>query len=225
MLPPGGQGGDGEAALDPYAPPGNRLAESRHREAFALQVRPVTLEGRFVRLEPLEVRHASSLAWAASREIFTYHFPPRELSPAGFSEQIRGFAAVPLVAFAIVSKPTGRAVGQTAFLDLQPAHRALEVGLTWIGKRWQGTEVNPESKLLLLTHAFEELDCLRVQLKTDERNAQSQRAIEKLGAVKEGVLRKHMLLPDGFQRATVIYSITDDDWPTVRTGLLARFPG
>lgn len=178
-----------------------------------------------MRLEPLEERHASALASAASRELFAYHFPPRELSPAGFSEQIRGFAAAPLVAFAIVAKQTGRAVGQTAFLDLQPTHRALEIGLTWVAKGWQGSEVNPESKLLLLTHAFEELGCLRVQLKTDERNLQSQRAIEKLGAVKEGVLRKHMLLPDGFQRTTVLYSITDDEWPAVQAGLLARLCG
>lgn len=186
---------------------------------------PVELEGRFVRLEPLEERHASALAWAASPELFTHHFPPRTLTPEGFAEQIRGFGLVPLVAFAIVLKETGRAVGQTAFLDLQPAHRALEVGLTWIGKRWQGTQVNPESKLLLLGHAFDELGCLRVQIKTDERNLQSQRAIEKLGAVKEGVLRKHMLLPDGFQRSTVLYSITDDEWPAVRAGLLARLGG
>jgi len=189
-----------------------------------LEVGPVTLEGRFVRLEPLEERHASALAWAASPELFTHHFPPRTLTPAGFAEQIRGFGLVPLVPFAIVLKETGRAVGQTAYLDLQPSHRALEVGLTWIGRRWQGTEVNPESKLLLLGHAFEELGCLRVQIKTDERNLQSQRAIEKLGAVKEGVLRKHMLLPDGFQRSTVLYSITDEEWPAVRAGLLARLP-
>jgi RimJ/RimL family protein N-acetyltransferase len=148
-------------------------------------VQPVTLEGRFVRLEPLDAKHAEALAEAASQDLFTYHFPPEELT-------------------------------------IQPRNRSLEIGFTRIGKPWQATSVNPESKLLLLEHAFETLGCMRVQLKTDLRNLQSQAAIAKLGAVREGVLRKQLLLPDGHQRDTVMFSITDDEWPAVRKDLEAR---
>ena len=117
---------------------------------------------------------------------------------------------------------TGRAIGITCFLDIRPAHRALEIGFTWLGRTWQGGAANPEAKLLQLRHAFEVLEAVRVQLKTDLRNLQSQHAIEKLGAVREGVLRKQMVLPDGHVRDTVMYAITDDEWPRVRDGLEAR---
>jgi RimJ/RimL family protein N-acetyltransferase len=110
-------------------------------------------------------------------------------------------------------------------MDIRPKHMGLEIGTTWIGRAHQGTKVNPESKLLLLAHAFERLGCERVQLKTDGRNLQSQHAIEKLGAVKEGVLRKHMIMPDGFVRDTVMYSIVAAEWPDVKRGLEARLAG
>jgi len=188
-----------------------------------MEVVPVTLEGRFVRLEPLHARHAAALAEAASEALFTHHFPPAELTPTGFADQIVGLDAAPgFLPFAQVLRETGRAVGMTSYLDIQPQNRALEIGFTWIGKPWQGTGVNPESKLLLLAHAFEKLGALRVQLKTDRRNLQSQAALAKLGAVREGVLRKHMTLPDGHQRDTVMYSITDEEWPAVRRGLEER---
>lgn len=188
-----------------------------------MDVRPVTLEGRFVRLEPLDAQHAEALADAASPEIFAYHFPPAELTPEGFAAQIEGLRAAPgWLPFAQVLRETDRAVGVSCYLDIQPQNRALEIGFTWIGKSWQGSAVNPESKLLLLRHAFEKLGALRVQLKTDLRNEQSQAAIHKLGAVREGVLRKQMTLPDGHQRDTVMFSITDDEWPTVRQNLEER---
>ncbi len=107
-------------------------------------------------------------------------------------------------------------------MDVRPAHRGLEIGYTWIARAYQGTRVNPECKYLLLRHAFEKLGAIRVQLKTDGRNLQSQHAIEKLGAVKEGVLRKHLILPDGYVRDTVMYSITDSEWPHVKSRLEAR---
>jgi len=188
-----------------------------------MEVAPVTLEGRFVRLEPLEARHAGALAEAASPDLFTYHFPPDELTPAGFAAQIEGLRAAPrFEPFAQVLRETGRAIGITSYLDIEPHNRALEIGFTWIGKPWQGTGVNPESKLLLLAHAFETLGALRVQLKTDARNLQSQAALTKLGAVREGLLRKHMTLPDGLQRDTVLFSITDEEWPDVRRLLEER---
>lgn len=188
-----------------------------------MEIAPVTLEGRFVRLEPLELAHAEALSEAATPDLFTYHFPPAELTPQGFAAQIAGLRQAPgWLPFAQVLRGSGRAVGVTCYLDVQPHNRALEIGFTWIGRPWQGGAVNPESKYLLLRHAFDERGALRVQLKTDLRNRQSQAALAKLGAVREGVLRKHMTLPDGTQRDTVMFSITDDEWPAVRRGLEER---
>jgi len=107
-------------------------------------------------------------------------------------------------------------------MDIRPEHHGLEIGATWIGKAYQGTSVNPENKYMLLRQAFERLGAIRVQLKTDGRNLQSQAAIAKLGAKHEGVLRKHVLLPDGYERDTVMYSITDDEWPAVKAALEER---
>jgi RimJ/RimL family protein N-acetyltransferase len=188
-----------------------------------MNVKPVVLEGRAARLEPLTLSHAEDLAAWATPDIFKYTFPPPDFSPAGFSAMIRHIGALAdWCPFAIVSHDSGRAVGITCYLDIRPKDRGLEIGFTWLAKPLQGTHVNPECKYLLLRHAFEQQQALRVQLKTDGRNQQSQRAIEKLGAVREGVLRKHMIMPDGYVRDTVMYSITDDRWPTVKTGLETR---
>lgn len=119
----------------------------------------------------------------------------------------------------------GEAVGSSTFLDLRPAHRGLEIGFTWIAPAWRGTFVNPEAKLLMLRHAFETLGCLRVQLKCDARNARSAAAIAKLGAVFEGRLRRHMTMPDGYVRDTLMFSVTDEEWPQVRAGLERRLLG
>jgi RimJ/RimL family protein N-acetyltransferase len=124
--------------------------------------------------------------------------------------------------FAVILCDTGRAIGSTRFLDLRPAHRGIEIGSTWYATAYQRTAVNSECKLLLLQHAFESLDCIRVQLKTDARNLRSQQAIERLGAVKEGTLRNHMILPGGDIRTTVLYSITAQEWPTVKARLQAN---
>ncbi len=189
----------------------------------AMNVEPVVLEGKTVRLEPLDEVHAESLAEVATDDLFAYHFPPRELTEDGFREQITGLRAAPdFCPFAQVPTETGRAVGITSFLGIHPEHRALEIGFTWLAKPWQGTALNPEAKYLLLAHAFEVLGAIRVQLKTDERNLQSQAAIAKLGAVREGTLRNQMILADGYHRNTVMFSITDDEWPAVRDPLQRR---
>jgi RimJ/RimL family protein N-acetyltransferase len=117
---------------------------------------------------------------------------------------------------------TGQAVGVTSYLDIRAKDRGLEIGFTWLARQHQGSRVNPECKFLLLRHAFDGLAAVRVQLKTDSRNLQSQRAIEKLGAVREGVLRKQMVMPDGYVRDTVMYSVTHDEWPRVRELLAER---
>lgn len=188
-----------------------------------MQVQPVVLEGRHVRLLPLAEEHAEQLAESATAELLRYSFPPAELTAQGFRDQIRGLRSLTSwCPFAQVLRSDGQVVGMTCYLDIQPANRSLEIGSTWIGERWQGTAVNPEAKLLLLRHAFDTLGAVRVQLKCDARNVQSQRAIEKLGAVREGVLRRHMTLPDCFVRDTVMYSVIDSEWPALRDALEQR---
>ena len=188
-----------------------------------MNVQPITLTGHVARLEPLTRPHAPGLLAHAAPEIYTYHTPPPAYSIAGFEQYIEDVHKLPnMVPFAIVHIASGEAVGVTTLMDIRPAHRGLEIGFTWIGLAHQGTAVNPECKYMLLRHAFEDQHAMRVQLKTDSRNIQSQRSIEKLGAQKEGVLRKHMVMPDGSLRDSVMYSITDDDWPRVKAGLAAR---
>ena len=123
---------------------------------------------------------------------------------------------------AIVSKESGSAIGVSAYFEVRPEHRSLEIGNTWIARQFQRTKINPEAKFLMLTHAFEELGAIRVELKTDARNRQSRRGIEKLGAKREGILRSHMIMPDGHIRDTVVYSITAAEWPNVKESLIAR---
>jgi RimJ/RimL family protein N-acetyltransferase len=124
--------------------------------------------------------------------------------------------------FAIIHLETGTAIGVTTYMDIQNHNRGVEIGNTWVARPHQGTNVNPEAKYLLLRHAFDDQGALRVQLKTDRRNLQSQRAIEKLGAQHEGILRKHVVMPDGYIRDSVMYSITDDEWASVKARLESR---
>jgi RimJ/RimL family protein N-acetyltransferase len=121
--------------------------------------------------------------------------------------------------FVAVHLATGRVAGATRYLNIMPNDRGLEIGGTWYGPEFQRTAVNTGCKYLLLRHAFETLGCIRVQLKTDLRNERSQKAIERIGAVKEGVLRNHMILPDGRYRHSVFYSILDTEWPEVKKRL------
>jgi len=187
-----------------------------------LPFEPRSLRGDHVELAPLGREHATDLLQAgADAEIWRYKPipPPRTLEDtyrwidAALAEAAAGLQAP----FAILAG--GRAVGSTRYLDLRPPDRALEIGWTWIGRPWQRTAINTECKYLLLRHAFEDLGAIRVQLKTDARNLQSQRAIERIGAVREGVLRRHRVLWDGFVRDTVFYSVIDSEWPAVKARL------
>jgi RimJ/RimL family protein N-acetyltransferase len=187
-------------------------------------IRQVPLEGFGLRLEPAEDAHAVDLAQHAQPELFRYSVTaiPHGYDAEGLAGQLSALRAAGGYPYALVVD--GQAVGISCYLDVRPAHRGLEIGFTWIGKAFQGTHVNPAAKRLLLGHAFEDLGMERVQLKCDGRNVQSQRAIEKLGAIREGVLRRHMTLPDGFMRDTVMYSILADEWPAVRDRLERRLP-
>ena len=190
-----------------------------------ITIHPVTLTGSHVRLEPLSFNHLADLTvsghdpslWQYMRYgLVTSEDKMRDLIAYLLDHQAKG-TDLPFATIHLASK---KAVGMTRYLDIQPENRALEVGGTWISPAYQRTMVNTEAKYLLLQHAFEVLDCLRVQLKADLRNAQSQRAIERLGAVREGILRDHMLLPDGTVRSSVYYSILAAEWPAVKQRLL-----
>jgi len=121
--------------------------------------------------------------------------------------------------FVVTHLSSGRIAGATRYLNIFPNDRGLEIGGTWYGTDFQRTAVNSECKYLLLKHAFETLGCIRVQLKTDLRNERSQKAIERIGAKREGVLRNHMILPNGYYRHSVYYSIIDSEWPAVKERL------
>lgn len=191
-----------------------------------MNIHPVTLTGRRVRLEPLAEAHVPDLAAVGlDPDIWRYMLYgdiDNEEKMLGFvrdllARQARGTD----LPFAVISQESGRAIGCTRYLDIRPRDRGLEIGGTWYGRAYRRTAVNTECKYLLLRHAFEVLGCIRVQFKTDLRNERSQRAIERLGAVREGVLRNHMITPDGTVRHSVYYSIIDAEWPTVKARLEA----
>jgi N-acetyltransferase len=188
-------------------------------------VTPVMLTGRVVRLEPLSIeKHAAGLWEAVSVETFQYFGArPTEWTLDAFKVFLESLLGRPSIsAFCQQLAATGQPIGVTTYMEIEPAHRGLEIGNTWLTKTQQGTLVNPESKYMLLRHAFENLQSIRVQLKTDLRNLQSQRAIEKLGAKREGVLRNHRIMPDGHYRHSVYFSILDEEWPEVKKNLEAR---
>ena len=192
-----------------------------------MQLSPVTLSGRHARLEPLGEPHLPSLLrHGGDRDIWrwmpTLRDDPRESVRVWFERAVAATARGDVVAWAIVDVASGEAVGGTTYLDIALADKRVEIGSTWHGKKFWRTAINTECKFLLLRHAFETLGCNRVQLKTDLRNERSQAAIARLGAVREGVLRSHMILPDGWVRDTVMFSIIKAEWPAVKARLEAR---
>ncbi len=181
-----------------------------------------TLENDFVKLEKLSLDHAPGLLECADIETFRYLLhTPSPWNEEGFREVI-SMRLNDSVPFAVWNKKTGRLVGSTAYLDPNREHRTIEVGYTWYAPLARGTVINPSCKLLLLQFAFESLNCIRVQLKCDNRNEASKGGILKLGAKFEGVLRNHRILADGHKRQTAFFSITDDEWPEVQERLKTR---
>jgi RimJ/RimL family protein N-acetyltransferase len=188
---------------------------------------PVVLTGDWVRLEPLKREHTAGLfAAGQDDEIWRYLPVPRQSAPTQTEHWIaEALAAVQQgleIPFTIFNLESGRIVGSTRYTDIQPSHRGLEIGWTWLSPTAQRTGINSECKLLLLTHAFEVLGAERVCLKTDLRNTRSQAAIERIGAKREGVLRRHRLCWDGHWRDTVYFSMIRDEWPAVREALRTR---
>jgi len=182
----------------------------------------VTLKGRFVLLEPLTPEHAPLWLNHHNPQLFAYmaRGAPKEASLEGYREYIQRLNEEPgRLNWAI--RVGSDFAGRISYFNVSQRNRSLEVG-TFIVKEYQGTKVNPEAKYLMLGRAFEELGVIRIQFKVDARNERSQRAIEKMGAVREGVLRKHEILAGGEVRDSVIYSILDDEWPQVKHWLEAR---
>jgi RimJ/RimL family protein N-acetyltransferase len=189
-----------------------------------MEIRPILLEGGNVRLEPLKEAHVPALAEIGVGQDFwdfmVYGDMRNEEDMRGWVMDILSRAEKRTdLPFAVVHLASGRVAGATRYLNIMPIDRGLEIGGTWYGTDFQRTVVNTECKYLLLKHPFETLECIRVQLKTDSRNERSQKAIERIGAKKEGVLRNHMILPDGYYRHSVFYSILDSEWPDVKKRL------
>jgi RimJ/RimL family protein N-acetyltransferase len=189
-----------------------------------IEVKPVTLQGKYVRLEPLSEAHVPALAEiGVGQPFWNFMVYGKMESVDDMLRWVKDLLARAEkgtdLPFAVIHLPSGRVAGATRYLNITPEHNGLEVGGTWYGLEFQRTVVNTECKYLLIKHAFEDLGCIRVQLKTDSRNVRSQKAIERIGAVKEGVLRNHMILPDGYIRDSVFYSIIDSEWPQVKTRL------
>jgi RimJ/RimL family protein N-acetyltransferase len=186
-----------------------------------LNVEPVVLEGSVVRLEPLRLEHAQGL-YNRGRVQVDWAFLPRAcfVDLADTRHWIEEALLAPgHLPFAIVDRAKGVAVGSTRYLAIRPEHRSLEIGWTWLGQEWQRTAANTEAKLLLLTHAFEQLGCVRVEFKTDARNERSQRALLRIGATREGVMRHHMIVQHNYLRDSVYFSVIATEWPGVKARL------
>ena len=187
---------------------------------------PVTLTGELVTLEPLEPGHHDALVAAASDGRLWEHWYTAVPSPEGMAADIEARlamqAAGTMLPFVVRRLSDGVVVGETTYCNVEAEVPRVEVGYTWTALSAQRTGVNAESKLLLLTHAFDELGCLAVEFRTHWHNQQSRTAITRLGAKQDGVLRNHRRLPDGSLRDTVVFSILDSEWPAVRSGLRHR---
>jgi RimJ/RimL family protein N-acetyltransferase len=189
--------------------------------------KPVTLTGKIVRLEPLSEVHIPELTLAGRDEsIWEYMLYANLTNVESMTVWVREMFKRQQIGtdlpFAVIHRASGRAAGATRYLEIRPSHRSLEIGGTWYAPEFQRTAVNTECKYLMLKYAFDELKCIRVQFKADVRNERSIRAIERMGAVREGVLRNHYILEDGTFRDSVYFSILDREWPAIKTSLEER---
>jgi RimJ/RimL family protein N-acetyltransferase len=191
-----------------------------------MNVRPVTLAGTIVRLDPLTLGHVAALA-RVGLDPELWRLQP---APIASIDDMHGYVSKALdeqhqgtgLPFAIIDRKSEQVIGSTRFMDIAPQHRRLEIGGTWLAASHQRTGANTEAKLLLLTHAFETLGAIRVVFKTELLNQQSRNALARIGAVEEGVFRKHLIAVSGRARDMVYFSILDTEWPTVKAGLVDR---
>jgi RimJ/RimL family protein N-acetyltransferase len=189
-----------------------------------MRVAPVTLEGRRVRMEPLDLgRHWDGLlAIGLDPDLWKWTINRPETAA-----ELRGYLETALeeqrqgrsLPFATVDRVSGRVAGCTRFGNIEPRHRKTEIGWTWVGREFQRSHVNTEAKFLMMSHAFETWGVVRLELKTNLLNRKSRDAMLRIGCVEEGVLRKHMISDAGVRRDTVYYSVLDDEWPQVKARL------
>lgn len=188
-----------------------------------MNLAPVTLQGRHVRLEPLTLNHLDALCEVGlDKELWTLipvRAHTRDEMQTYIEAALRLQDSKSAMPFVTVDQASGRIVGSTRFMSIDVPNRHVEIGSTWIAKPWQRTAINTEAKFLMLRHAFETLGCLRVELKTDSLNEQSQRAILRIGARQEGIFRNHMICWNGRIRHTVWFSIIDSEWLEVKARL------
>lgn len=186
-------------------------------------IEPITLRGRHAALEPLEASHLDGIrAAAADGELWRLWYtsvPDPEKTKDWLAVALGMRDAQGAMPFAVRDNRDDAIVGSTRYFNVDPVNRRLEIGHTWYARRAQRTAINTECKLMLLTHAFETLGCIAVEFRTHWFNHASRKAIERLGAKQDGVLRNHQLLPDGSRRDTVVFSIIDGEWPAVKRHL------
>jgi len=188
-----------------------------------MDVTPVTLEGKHVRLEPMHLEHYERLAEIGlGQDVFRY-FPiaidTKEQMLGYVQHSVAANDSGAMVVWVTVSRELDAPVGATSYLNIDRRNRKLEIGGTWVAPQWQRTACNTEAKYLQLRHAFETLGCVRVEFKTDSLNAKSRAALLRIGAAEEGTMRNHMIMPDGRLRHSVYFSVTESEWPTVKSRL------
>jgi N-acetyltransferase len=187
---------------------------------------PVSLHGHEVSLVPLGYSHHDDLIEALEDgelwNLWYTNIPSPDSLRAEIDRRLGLQAQGSMIPFAVIENSTAEAVGMTTFMHIDAANRRLEIGSTWYRKRVQRTALNTECKLLLLTHAFEQLDCIAVEFRTNFFNQQSRAAIERLGAKLDGILRQHQIARNGTLRDTCVYSVLDREWPTVKANLTFR---
>lgn len=191
-----------------------------------MHVKPFTLEGKSVRLAPLKLEYLSELYEAAADDslwLWTANVIKSREDMLRYVETALGESARGVsVPFVTIDKTANKIIGSTRFGNIDGKNRKTEIGWTWINPKWQRTAINTEAKLLMLTHAFETWNCVRVELKTDVLNEKSKNAIRRLGAKEEGILRCHLITDAGRLRDTVYFSIIDSEWDTVKANLNER---
>jgi len=191
-----------------------------------MNVESVTLEGKFVRLDPMRIDHLPALCKAGLHDELWKWTTANVRDESDMERYVRTAladqAAGVALPFVTIEKKGGTVVGSTRFGNIDTGNRKAEIGWTWIAPKWQRTPINTEAKLLMLTHAFEVWKCIRVELKTDSNNEKSRDAIARIGGVEEGILRQHMITETGRYRDSVYFSIVDSEWESVKAKLTSK---
>ncbi len=191
-----------------------------------MNVKPVILEGKFIRLEPMAAEHLDGL-WEAGRDESLWSLNPMTVSSRDDMQRYIEIALADLergvaLPFVTIEHSSGKIIGSTRFGNIDVQNLRAEIGWTWINTEWQRTAVNTEAKLLMLTHAFESWKCIRVELKTDVLNERSRNAILRLGAKEEGIFRNHVICDTGRFRDSIYFSIIETEWESVKTNLTSK---